>query len=91
MSAPPYPRHQHEGGPFDDCAGCAVMTSGQLAYEGYLACSGGVSLVSGARLPTWAEQAAEIRAAWDAAAGVVELRMAGVEALDAIATVRRRQ
>lgn len=44
---------------------------GQVAYEGYCAMSDGKSLVSSEALPTWAEQAPEIRAAWRAAADAV--------------------
>jgi hypothetical protein len=46
---------------------------GQVAYEAYVSFSGGVSLVSGAALPSWAEVGAEIQMAWNmAAAAVVE-------------------
>lgn len=44
---------------------------GQVAYEGYCAVSDGKSLVSGGPLPTWEEQAPEIREAWRAAADAV--------------------
>jgi hypothetical protein len=44
---------------------------GQVAYEGYCTVSDGKSLVSGAPLPTWEEQAPEIREAWRAAADAV--------------------
>lgn len=44
---------------------------GQVAYEGYCAVSDGKSLVSGESLPTWGEQAPEIREAWRAAADAV--------------------
>lgn len=44
---------------------------GQVAYEGYCAVSDGKSLVSGAPLPAWDEQAAEIREAWRWAADAV--------------------
>lgn len=45
--------------------------AGQVAYEGYFAACGGKSLVSGAPLPTWDEQRADIRDAWLAAASAV--------------------
>lgn len=41
---------------------------GRAAYEAYCACTGGVSAISGARLPTWEEQRPDIREAWRAAA-----------------------
>lgn len=44
---------------------------GRIAYEAYCRSSGGVSLVSGAKLPEWGALSAEIRAAWDAAAQAV--------------------
>lgn len=44
---------------------------GQLAYEAYCASTGGVSAVSGAKLPTWDDQNAEIKMAWIAAARAV--------------------
>lgn len=44
---------------------------GRVAYEGYRAASDGKSLVSGEPLPTWGEQAPEIREAWRAAADAV--------------------
>lgn len=47
------------------------MDIGQVAYEGYRAASDGKSLVSGAPLPAWSEQAPEIREAWRAAADAV--------------------
>ena len=43
-------------------------TLGQVAYEAYRASTGGVSLVSGDRLPSWEDQAPEIQAAWEAGA-----------------------
>jgi len=45
-----------------------VKTDGQRAYEGYLAACDGKSLVSGAPLPAWEDQAGLIRAAWEKAA-----------------------
>lgn len=41
---------------------------GQIAYEAYCEQSGGVSLISGAKLPCWDEQKLEIKEAWAAAA-----------------------
>ncbi len=43
------------------------MTYGQIAYEAYYAFSGGKSLISGAPLPTWSEQAQAVRDAWEVA------------------------
>ncbi len=47
---------------------------GKIAYEAYCASTGGRSLVSGAQLPVWEQQAQEIRAAWNAAAAAVEVK-----------------
>ncbi len=44
---------------------------GKLAYEAYCAKTGGKSLVSGAPLPTWDQQAEAIQDAWHAAAVAV--------------------
>jgi hypothetical protein len=53
---------------------------GKAAYAGYLKRCGGKSLVSGAPLPTFDEQAPEIRAAWDAAAeAAINAFLCGVE------------
>ena len=41
---------------------------GQVGYEAYCKSSGGVSLVSGAKLPEWPTLSDAIRNAWDAAA-----------------------
>lgn len=46
-------------------------TPGQVNYEGYCARTGGVSLASGDTLPAWDDLAADIREAWEAAAGHV--------------------
>ena len=46
-------------------------TSGQVAYEAYVESSGGVSAGSGAKLPTWDEQSADIKVHWEAAADAV--------------------
>lgn len=44
---------------------------GKIAYEGYCDSSQGVSLVSGAPLPSWADQAPRIQQAWQHAAEAV--------------------
>lgn len=44
---------------------------GQIAYDSYVAQAGGVSLVTGAPLPTWDDLTDAIRAGWCAAAGSV--------------------
>lgn len=49
-----------------------IPTSGQAAYEAYRKYSNGVSLVSGAPIPEWAELPANIQAAWQAAGQAVE-------------------
>jgi hypothetical protein len=41
------------------------MTSGQVAYEAYLKNTGGVSLVSGVRLPEWSALPVAIQSAWN--------------------------
>lgn len=46
-------------------------TPGQAAYEGYAAQAAWVSLISGAPLPSWQDQAPEIAACWEAAAAAV--------------------
>jgi hypothetical protein len=43
------------------------ITRGQAAYEAYFNNAGGVSLVSGAELPGWADLPAQIQQAWEAA------------------------
>lgn len=48
-----------------------MIDLGKVAYEAYCQNSGGVSLVSGAKLPVWEELKPEIRSAWDAAAQAV--------------------
>lgn len=53
---------------------------GKQAYEGYCKSSGGVSLISGAKLPTWEELKPEIKNAWHDAAKA---------AIDAFATFMR--
>lgn len=44
------------------------MRLGQLCYEGYLAQTGGVSLVSGQSLPPWDGLEPSLQIAWAAAA-----------------------
>jgi hypothetical protein len=44
---------------------------GETAYSGYFVACGGKSLISGAELPSWDEQAPEIRTAWESAADAV--------------------
>lgn len=44
---------------------------GYVAYEAYRVTTGGKSLASGARLPSWTNLPEEIRAAWRAAADAV--------------------
>lgn len=41
---------------------------GKVAYEGYCESSNGISLVSGATLPTWENLPEAIRVAWNLAA-----------------------
>jgi hypothetical protein len=40
------------------------MELGRIAYESYCEYSEGVSLVSGAQLPSWEDQADDIKNAW---------------------------
>lgn len=49
----------------------AATSPGEVAYQAYCQASGGVSLISGAKLPQWGEQNEQIQAAWEAAARVV--------------------
>lgn len=44
---------------------------GNVAYDAYCRCSGGKSLVSGAKLPPWEGLNPEIRKAWEAAAEAI--------------------
>lgn len=44
-----------------------TKTLGQVAYEAYKDFSQGKSLISGANLPEWEDQAVEIQAAWEEA------------------------
>ena len=48
-----------------------MTTAGQVAYAAYVEHCGGVS-VHGESLPTWDDQAPEVRAHWEAAARAVE-------------------
>lgn len=52
-----------------------MQSLGSIAYEAYCENTGGVSLISGAKLPTWDALSAEIRAAWEAAADAVSSRI----------------
>jgi hypothetical protein len=54
------------------------VTLGQVAYEAYLEVSGGRSLVSGTRLPTWSDQDELIREAWEHVADTVIVRYGDV-------------
>ena len=61
-----------DGGEPADTSGDLTMGQlGQIAYEAYFNETGGVSLVSGAPLPTWADQVPRIQRAWVMAAGAV--------------------
>ena len=44
---------------------------GQVAYEGYAEHAGWNSLISGAQLPPWDNQSAEVQQAWQAGAEAV--------------------
>ena len=57
--------------------GMWMLNAGKIAYDAYFKYSGGKSLVSGAPLPKYEEQADEIKSAWDAAANAV-LAAAGI-------------
>lgn len=48
-----------------------IRELGEVAYVGYFKASGGKSLISGAGLPAWDEQAPEIRQAWNLGAMAV--------------------
>lgn len=48
-----------------------MMNYGKIAYDAYCTSSGGVSLVSGAKLPAWEALSPEIKTAWDCAARAV--------------------
>lgn len=52
---------------------------GYVAYESYLLASGGVSLVSGAVLPSWDDQDVRIQEAWNQAADAVRDRVRETE------------
>ena len=54
-----------------DLAFFGVASPGEAAYRGYFAKCEGKSLVSGAPLPLWNDQALEIREAWESAAEAV--------------------
>lgn len=48
-----------------------MINFGKVAYDAYCKSTGGVSLVSGAKLPVWDELKPEIKSAWEAAADAV--------------------
>jgi hypothetical protein len=48
-----------------------MVELGKIAYDAYCDCTGGISLISGARLPLWNELQEEIKAAWHASAEAV--------------------
>ena len=56
----------------------AQDSPGQVAYEAYRDCAGGVSLATGDPLPEFAELSAAIRRAWEAAAEAVRLRYGAI-------------
>jgi hypothetical protein len=55
-----------------------MKTLGVVAYEAYCQSSGGVSLISGAKLPEWSVLSVEIQKAWEAAAKAVAAQCGGV-------------
>jgi hypothetical protein len=52
-----------------------MKTPGNVAYDAYMDFTGGVSLTSGQPLPEWDKQSDRHRAAWEAAAEAVALRL----------------
>lgn len=54
-----------------------MTATGKTAYEAYVEASGGVSLVSGSKLPLWEEQAEGIKAAWEHVARTLRMRFEG--------------
>ena len=58
--------------------GVGSAEAGEAAYNGYLESCGGKSLVSGAPLPTWVDQAPEIQKAWRAAAQAAGLYLGAI-------------
>lgn len=67
--------------------------TGRVAYDAYCAAAGFKSLRSGEPLPTWDEQAENIKAAWVAAAEAVKsdvLTKAGTDIPFAREIIRRR-
>ena len=60
-------------GLFQRLADADGSTPGQAAYEAYCTFSQGKSLISGAPLPLWREQAPHIRGAWEAAGRAAQL------------------
>ena len=56
----------------------AGNTPGKIAYNAYYAYSDGKSLVSGQPLPTWEDQADEIKEAWESAGDAVATYYTGI-------------
>jgi len=54
-----------------------MVSLGKLAYDAYCKSSGGVSLISGAKLPEWCDLKPEIKTAWEAAAESVRAHYFG--------------
>jgi hypothetical protein len=50
---------------------------GKTAYEAYCKDAGGVSLISGAKLPEWGSLDPRIQHAWEAAADAIAQKWAG--------------
>jgi hypothetical protein len=50
---------------------------GKIAYEAYIAKTGGKSLVTGDTLPAWVDLRADIKEAWEAAAIAVTSAVVG--------------
>lgn len=48
-----------------------MKSIGHIAYDAYCESAGGVSLVSGAKLPEWNALHEKIRTAWECAAAAV--------------------
>jgi hypothetical protein len=48
-----------------------MINFGKIAYDAYCKSSGGVSLVSGAKLPEWDVLSPAIKLAWESAAEAV--------------------
>lgn len=50
-----------------------ILDLGRIAYEAYVVQAGGVSLATGAPLPTWSSLPPAIADAWKAAAGAAAM------------------